>query len=201
MLGVVILMLILTGCSALFQNLLLNEKKEADAMAQKIVDALENKDENALRNLFSAKALTEIEDFDKGSEYVMGLYQGGIISLGDDYPRVSDHFGPPGRTKMLESAYWVTTDQGSYLLYFEYWIIQEQDPSAEGLYKIKLDTQETREAESFMGGGGYDRPGIYQPDWDEDMAKQPDKDTTTIDIMGTVHLCLVDTEGTEVFVL
>jgi hypothetical protein len=170
LLGVIMLMVSLVGCTSIFKDLFLDEKREADKMALEIIEALENEDEDALRNLFSAEALEESEDFDTGFEYIMEIYRGSAVNIGDDYPRVSDHFGPPGRTKMLESAYWVETDKGSYLLYFEYWVIQEQDPSELGIYKIKLDTQETSENADFIGGSGYDRPGIYHPGWDDDIA-------------------------------
>jgi hypothetical protein len=169
LLGVIMLMMSLAGCSLL--KGFVNEEYESKKMALKIIEALENKDEDALRNVFSPKALAEADDFDEGLEYIMNVYEGSLVKCERNTSHGSNHFGTPGRTWMVEVSFNVVTDKQTYYLGFRYWIINEQDPNAEGLYTIKLDSRETTSSEGYFKGlGHYDRPGIYRPGWDDDTA-------------------------------
>jgi hypothetical protein len=168
----VMMMMGLMGCSSLPKDLLVNERRESERIAQRIIEALEEKDEDALRSLFSTRALAEADDLDEGLKYIMSVYKGSFITYENTGADNSNYFGAPGRTRMVKIGFEVTTDEEAYYLYFRYWLINEQDLSAEGLYMIKLDMLEALESESFMGGGHYDRPGIYHPGWDEDMARR-----------------------------
>ena len=57
------------------------EKRETEKMAKAIVTALENRDRDALRNLFSVNAKEKTKDLDSGITYLMQFYQGKSTSL------------------------------------------------------------------------------------------------------------------------
>ena len=57
-----------------------NDEEIEDARFQKIVEALENKDKEGMKKMFSPNALKETEDIDGDIDYIMEFYKGKIIS-------------------------------------------------------------------------------------------------------------------------
>lgn len=52
----------------------------------KLFEALENKDKDALKAMFSKNSLTEAENFDESVEELFDYFQGNIISYEDQVP-------------------------------------------------------------------------------------------------------------------
>jgi hypothetical protein len=164
--GIVAMLLLLSGCSVLRESAV-DEEKETEQMAQSIITAIDNRDEEKLRNVLSPSAVLEAYDLNEGSRYTNELYEGIFVSYEKKGIAYGDHFGQPGRTKYAEAHYIVTTSEDTYILYFLYWIIEDANPSAQGVYRIKLAKYTDAESdESFNYGNYYNRPGIYHPGWD-----------------------------------
>jgi hypothetical protein len=116
-LGVMLLMLSLASCIPTSSMSSIKEKEQTDEMAQRIVDALDTKDEEALKAVFSEKALSEADDLDEGIAYIFDQYEGPSTEVYTTGNNVVNHFGLPGRTKVFYGDYFVTTDQEKYVLY------------------------------------------------------------------------------------
>ena len=75
------LVILLTGCSSL--PIIRdggNDMKIAEETFNSIINALDNKDSEALKAMFSEKAKEEAIDLDEGIEYIINFYQGKMIS-------------------------------------------------------------------------------------------------------------------------
>jgi hypothetical protein len=164
--GMLILVFSLSGCSVI-GGFFTDESTITERMAKYIVSALDTHDEDALKAVFSPKALEEANDLDVGIQYTFSLYSGPSVEIEKWKSSGSYHYGSPGNTKKVDAFFIVTTDQSKYYLYFEYWYVQEADSRAIGIAKIKLsDFVAANETQDFWYGLGYNRPGIYHPGWD-----------------------------------
>ena len=115
---------LLSGCGILSiaENLLHDERyddprfhRREDYIFDEMIKALDNKDEDALKALFSENARTSISDFDaKITEYV-DFYNGKMISIdskgGYERGMMGDYF---------QHHYDVVTDEGAFAITFYY---------------------------------------------------------------------------------
>ena len=53
-------------------------EQKADTRIEQILEALKNKDQDALRAMFSKQALDEVDDFDGSSKYLLDFFQGNV---------------------------------------------------------------------------------------------------------------------------
>lgn len=58
-----------------------NSSDAAEARIKQVIEALQNHDKDALRAMFSKKALLEAEDLDGRMDYLFNFLQGKVISL------------------------------------------------------------------------------------------------------------------------
>lgn len=65
------------GLSELFRN---TNAETTDKRLEQILSAIENKDEDAMKLIFSKKALSEAEDFDEAMQQLFSFFQGDIKS-------------------------------------------------------------------------------------------------------------------------
>jgi predicted small lipoprotein YifL len=167
-LGVILIMLSLAGCLSGLNAYPGDDKVKPDEMAQRIVDALDAKDKEALKAVFSEKALSEADDLDEGIAYIFDQYKGFSAEITTPGNTVVSHFGLPERTKVFYAKYFVTTDQGEYVLCFTYWAIEDTDSTMVGVNDMRLLTSEEWEhLGSSIYGKSPDPIGIYHPGWDE----------------------------------
>jgi hypothetical protein len=173
----------LSGCS-LAHELFLDERKATEEVGFDIVAALDARDEDALRELFSPEALAEADDFSDGFAHIMRSYDAPSIEVQMQPGSYYDHYGSPGRTKSANARVIIKTENNEFYLYFEYWLIHEAKPEMLGVYRMRLYTHEEHETPdekrqqeideaSTAGkpipewnyGATYNRPGIYWPEW------------------------------------
>jgi hypothetical protein len=155
------------------RSVIVIDKREADGMAVKIASALDAKDKEALRSLFSPKALAEADDLDEGLAYIFEAYRGRPQSFGTSGNEIHDHYGAPGRTKTILGYYYIDTEAMKYILYFEYQVIDKQDPKAVGLTCVKLfELDKWSRDEARRESSSYGRAGIYHPGWDSYLKGQ-----------------------------
>ena len=116
-----VITVILSSCSLgngriMFFN---DDETRADKRFQQVTKALKNQDKEALKKIFSKKALDEADDFEEGMDYLFKFFQGDIESyeliIG---PQVSDDFEYGKQTKEVKTWYNVKTDKEDYIFFF-----------------------------------------------------------------------------------
>jgi hypothetical protein len=133
------------------------EDNISNKLFQEIVDALNKKDQQALRNLFSPNALKEADDIDGGIEYLMDLYQGTIISKEGGFDEGSGGNDHGAKTYDVASKYDVTTEVDKYVLFFVDRVIDTENPENIGLTTLEIIKGINEEWYETMA------PGIYRP--------------------------------------
>jgi len=140
-----------------------DDNKIADIRFQKIIEALENKDKEALKKMFSSKALKEAKDIDGGIDYIMEFYKGNMKSKEGTIPR-KDSINNGEKKSELDCMYIVTTDEDTYIVFFIDQILDSKNPDNVGIYMLQIIKKSDREKE-FDGGGDKTKcAGIYRPD-------------------------------------
>jgi hypothetical protein len=145
-----------------------NSRSVANARMEQILDALESKDKDALRSLFSQKALRESGDFDADTDYLFELFQGNVISCTQGsglHSAEKSRYGK--RSEELDSYYIVETDVETYKIEVNDYVTDTIDPGNEGLYALYVRRG------SVVGPNdntGERSAGIYMPDVTFDMS-------------------------------
>lgn len=117
---------------------------------QEIIKALEERDKEGLKNMFSSVALEEANNIDAGIEYIIEFYQGNIISkkhslVGSN----SKNYGE--NASQLECFYRVTTDVDKYIVFFINQLEDTKNPENVGLYMLQMIKLSDREKEFDWG--------------------------------------------------
>ncbi|MEA4968353.1 MAG: DUF5104 domain-containing protein [Bacteroidaceae bacterium] len=108
----------------------------ADDRCEEIINSLNNKDSEALKNMFSPNALKGASDIDDGIKYLMEFYQGKMISK-DGAVITSGSKNYAAITSELECNYEVETDSDSYVIYFIDVLTDTGNPDNVGLICLK----------------------------------------------------------------
>ena len=157
---VIVLSLSITGCGSFRSELFArDDKKIADTRFQEITEALENKDKEALKKLFSPNALKEAKEIDGSIDYIMNFYKEKLKSMkGTQSGSGSNDHGK--KTSELNGFYRVTTDNDKYIIFF---VDNIKDTENVGLYMLQIIKESDRE-KYFDGGGDKTRcAGIFIP--------------------------------------
>ncbi len=133
--------------------------EQSDAMMESIVDALEEQDAEALKELFSPYALEESENLDEKIEELMEFYPGSeggfegncISSRGANYGEI---------ILILRGTYKVIGDNQEYQVRFVVSPQNDEEPEKTGLHLIQVMTEEAK-PEGFKWRNEEDEPGIY----------------------------------------
>ncbi len=154
----------LLGCSpqtaSEYRGSILREYDEqSDEMMQSIIEAMEEKDAEALKKLFSSYALENSENLDKKIEELLEFYPGS--SGGYEGNCISDRAADYGDiTLILNGTYTVNNDGQEYEVNFVTIPQNDEEPDKVGLYLIEVMTEEA-EPEGFKWRNNEDAPGIY----------------------------------------
>lgn len=141
-----------------------DEEKENKKM-ECLLDALKNGDREALKSVFSTKALAESENFDDSMEYLFSFFQGNVDSWQKDNkgPITDIAKNREGRMVEIKSWYVVNTDSQKYLFFLLDYPIDTYDPDNVGLYSLRVIKAEDEETE-FGNWQDMKTPGIYKPE-------------------------------------
>ena len=141
-----------------------NDNKIADIRFQNIIEALENKDKEALKKMFAPNALKEAKDIDGGIDYIMEFYKGKMKSR-DNGTIPSKGLVEDGQKKSeLDCEYIVTTDKDTYIVFFIDQIVDTKNPDNVGLYMLQIIKESDEDKEFDWGGDKTKCAGIYRPD-------------------------------------
>lgn len=134
------------------------EKEMGDQLMQNILDALEAKDADAIRNLFSDYALEHAENIDERIEELIRFYPGCDEYAGNVPIHRTAERGEIIYVLMPE--YKVTVGDEVYQMCLTTQIENDIEPDKVGLYSIQVMTEEAK-PEGFYWRDEMDEPGVY----------------------------------------
>jgi len=138
-------------------------EKRSDAMFETILSAIENRDGDTIKALFSEEALEEANDIDAAIEYLFNLFDGEIVSWERDRQGADESFRSGRHSRSIHTWYTVHTETGRYLFLLLDYDINTIDPDLEGLYTLHGINAEY--AETQWGNWVELRaPGVYMPE-------------------------------------
>ena len=144
----------------------MNENKRTDNRMEEIVSAIKDKDKEALKSLFSKKALNEAKDFETEIDYFFDFIQGDIDSWKRDGISSDTSYESGKTTNMIRFGFKLVTDVDEYDFFIIDYNIDTINPYNEGVYMIQLRKS------SYVGswGGSWQdrmRPGFFIQEMEE----------------------------------
>jgi hypothetical protein len=160
----IISILSLNSCAFLGGRLYDDTGKEADARLEQIIKALNNKDKEDLKKIFSEQALNEAIDFYERMDYLFDFVDDEIISWEKRVGGSSTDSKNKGKREKTSMAwYHVNTHEQKYLIAFAEWLIDTENPENVGVYMLYVIKAE--DEKQFKGFGPSTRyAGIYKPE-------------------------------------
>lgn len=125
-----------------------------------LITALEKHDQNAIRALFSTKALKDATDFEEGMTYLMDICDGSVLEYVDGGFHDSISVIDGKKYASFNKIYILTLETGEYNMFFQY----KTGPTKveKGLYSLGV-VERNKKGDSEYSSG---RAGIYHPGWD-----------------------------------
>lgn len=115
----------------------------ADARMEQVFIAIKEQNKNALKELFSKKAIEESENIDADIEKLLCFIQGNVVSWNrDETPIVFDSAENGSITKQLITWYYLSTQEQNYLLLLVDYPIDTIDPENVGVYAMRILKEE-----------------------------------------------------------
>jgi septation ring formation regulator EzrA len=88
---------------------------KVNARLEQVIEAIKNKDKDAIKSLFSKKALSEANDFDGSVNDLFDLFQGEVDTWKKTSgPTVHESNNHGSKKKKVSSYYYVNTDKQKY---------------------------------------------------------------------------------------
>lgn len=168
-------MLFLSSCSlGNLRTEMLNKDSDdtkAAARLEQVIEAIKNKDKDAVKSLFSQKALGEVDDFDGNINDLLDFFQGEVESWKKSSgPTVFESNDRGHVKKEVSSYYYVNTDKQKYFFLLQDYPIDTDHPDNVGLYLLLVVKAEDREKIYdgsqkilFDGKKKISHAGIYIP--------------------------------------
>lgn len=114
-----------------------NDEKKAEAKLVKVIEAINNKDKDALRAMFSKQALDEANDFDDRMNDLIIFFQGAVDSWKKSSgPTVFESNNYGHVKKEVSSYYYVNTDKQKYFFLLKDYPVDIDHPNNIGLYML-----------------------------------------------------------------
>jgi len=133
-----------------------------EARFKDITSAIEDKNTEDLKSLFSTNALKKVENFEGDAEYLFDFFQGNIIST-KVASAGSGSKNNGERTEEINYKYTVTTSKEKYIVFFTDVLVDTENPDNEGLYMLQIIKESDRKEQFDWGGDKTKCPGIYRP--------------------------------------
>lgn len=163
----VILCASLGGCMSREERLtreLGSDQRTSDQITEAIVAALDAKDANALKELFSDSTLQEATDLDQQINDIMDFYQGKMVNYsGDANSKTHIKYGEE-EEKELTGYYELTTDKEIYEIGYIYTSINKEYLEKVGLSKLEIVKKSLYDQEDFHWQFFKNGVGAYMQD-------------------------------------
>jgi hypothetical protein len=139
-----------------------DDDTKAETRMGQIIEAIENRDKDALRAMFSEQALKEADDLDERMDWLFDFVDGDIVFWKQGIGSVlgSNNHG----IKTKESNYWfsVNTDAEEYTFRLAECTVDTEHPENIGLYMLQV--YKTKDASKERIGLDERYAGIYRPE-------------------------------------
>ena len=144
--------------SGIVGGITVSEDKKADVRMEQIISAIKDKDKEAMKSLFSKKALEKDDDFDNKLDKLFKFFQDDIKTYARDGWSSDESIDGGKRSLMIRFAINVNTDKEVYRLFVIDYNMDTINTDNEGVYML-----EVRLADSPNTGSWQDRmrAGIY----------------------------------------
>lgn len=110
-----------------------------DARLNQAIEAINNKDKDALKAMFSKQALNEADDFDGKADDLFGFVQKKIISWDRiEHASGGGHYKYGHRTIRVDSYYYIYTGSQKYFLHMIDYPVDTDHPDNVGLYMLQV---------------------------------------------------------------
>lgn len=140
-----------------------DDRANANNSFERVLNTIQNKDATALKSLFSQKAVTESEDFDKLAEEFFDYFEGEFISY-DDWGGGVAGSGLREDSKewyTIQPTYDVKTSEQEYRFAFIEYTVNEFEPDKVGIWSLYIIKKEDDvDQECAYRGDGKWNPGI-----------------------------------------
>lgn len=171
LLVVILIALLLPGCSFRWRklNLTTSELDTVEKVRDLMITAILENDVDYFQNALSQEAL-ETPDVNEGIEYMHTLLSTSEIESIQDGPTpISKHYERGKTNKKCEATYYLLMENGTeYDLTFVYYYEYQNRDSILGVNFVQLLDQATIDADpNFDVEKFIERPGVYNPKWDE----------------------------------
>ena len=168
--GLVVVMCFCTSCTRKFPLnrripfMLYNDDSTVAAKRfEQILTAIESKDKDSLKAMFSEQALGESKTIDEDIDYLFSFFQGDVVSCEQEGgPITSLRIDYGSKTKEMKSWFVIKTTAQKYLAFILDYTENTVYPENEGIYALRIIKAEN-EATEFGYWQDMNIPGIYHP--------------------------------------
>ena len=155
-----IVALLCTSCSFGEPN---SDQKIANARMDKVLNAIHNKDKEALKAMFSKKSIAQTENFDQSITDLFDYFQGDFVSY-DDWagPEGDETWEYGDKQKILYSSYDVKTSNKEYRFTIQDFTVDTADADNVGIHSLYIIKMED-DIDPQLGYRGDNKftPGIH----------------------------------------
>ncbi|MDF2822205.1 MAG: hypothetical protein K0R15_2653 [Clostridiales bacterium] len=136
--------------------------KKADARVEQLIKNIKNKDKDALKAMFSKRALNEANDLDADIEYLFEFFQGSVDSWKQDSFTSEASIQNGKKSEMLLTWYTVETDKDTYIFFLIDYTEDLINLDNAGLYSLRVIKAENEDIQ-FTYWKDMEIAGIYIP--------------------------------------
>ena len=163
------IVLLLTSCSSgglnMWSRFYDDDEEISNARMEKVLEAVKKEDKDALKTMFSKKAISQAEHFDESIVELFDFFQGDLVSYNDwSGPRAEGGINEDGtgrKWKELYSSYDIDTSKQKYRLAIQEFVQDTADADNVGIWSLYIIKMEDDTDPQFgYIGDGKDTPGI-----------------------------------------
>ncbi|NFG22856.1 DUF5104 domain-containing protein [Clostridium botulinum] len=141
-----------------------NDNEVADKCVEKIINFIENKDKEGLKEIFAPSVLQEVNDIDGGIDYVIDFYKGKMESRSEATTSRLDSSADGKRITELRCMYTVTTNEDNYIVFFINRTADSKESNNIGVSMLQIIKESDKKNEFDAGEKKTRCAGIYMPD-------------------------------------
>jgi hypothetical protein len=146
------------------RNMIMDDSDtRAKKLFEQLLELIKAGDGEAVKSLFSERALSEAEDFDDNTERLFAFFQGEVVSWEQHgfEGGISNEYGK--KSENYNAWYPVTTDEDEYIFFIVMHTRNDFDPDMEGMYTLRILKAANKETQ-FIYNGLMEIPGIWVPE-------------------------------------
>lgn len=133
----------------------------AEKRIEQVIEAIQKKNEELLKSMFSEKAISEAENFDESVTELMEFFQGNFESRNEGTYGTNEEFDEPSsRIKELQSTYDIKTSEQKYRIAILEIIVDTKHPDNVGIKSLYIINAKDSDMQYAYWGHGKWNPGI-----------------------------------------